>query len=394
MRILHVYLTRQVLATLLMTVAVFTFVLLIGNVLKEILTLLGNRQASLLMVAQAIALLIPFVMVFALPMGMLTATLLVFGRFSADQELTAARANGVSLVALITPLLLLSLALSSVCALVNMQIAPQCRVAYKKLLFSMGMKRASAFLPEKTFIKDFPDRIVYVGKVDGNHLSDILVYDLEDGKVQSYVRASEGWLRVDQTNQTIHVQLLNAWRVSLEEGKEGKRAPMPFYAAESYLPPYTNRPMSQREERVRLSDMTVFQLWDQLHEMERRIIAPRPVRKLSREELQQRMRELAEQREELTLPIRVQIHHQVSFSFACIGFTLLGIPLGIRAHRRETTFGIAAALMLVLLYYSFFIVGQSLDTKPEWMPHFILWLPNFIFQAVGAVLLWRANRGM
>jgi lipopolysaccharide export system permease protein len=391
MRILHVYLTRQVLATLVMTVAVFTFLLLVGNVLKEILSLLVNHQASLLMVAQAIALLIPFVMVFALPMGMLTATLLVFGRFSADQELTAVRANGVSLVALITPVLLLSFGLSSICALVNMQIAPQCRVAYKELLFSIGMKRAGAFLPEKTFIKDFPGRIVYVNKVDGNHLSDVLVYDLEDGKVQSYVRASEGWLRVDPTNQTIRVQLLNAWRLALEEGK---RAPVPFYAAESYLPPYTNQPVTQREEKVRLSDMTAFQLWDQLRDLEKRIATPAPFRNLPREELRQRLRDLAEQRSEMTLPIRVQIHHQVAFSFACIGFTLVGIPLGIRAHRRETTFGIAVALMLVLVYYSFFIVGQSLDTRPEWMPHFILWIPNFLFQAIGAVLLWRANRGI
>jgi len=388
LRTLHNYLTRQVAASLLVTVAVFTFVLLLGNVLKEILTLLVNRQATLGLVAEAVGLLIPFVWVFALPMGMLTATLLIFGRFSADQELTAVRASGISLLSLISPVLLLSLALCALSALVNLEIAPRCRVAYTNLLFNLRVEFSSAQMPEGRFIKDFPGYIFYVGRNRRGSLQDVMVFELKDEtNVVRTIRAPRGKVEVDAARKQINLSLYDAKFVSLGGGRA-----MPGVVGELPLQLDLNAPKPGRRA-PRIDDMTFTQLRDELRDLERRSQLPLPIRRRSQEQMPAQNQELEKQRRDLITPVLFHIHRQVAFSFACFGFTLLGIPLGIRVHRRETNVGIAIALMLVAVYYSFIVLGQSLDTHPEWAPHLIVWLPNFIFQAVGVVLLWRANRG-
>ncbi len=385
---MHRYLTRQVVASLFMTVVVFTFVLLLGDVLKEILSLLVNRQVSLGVMTEAVGLLIPFVWAYALPMAMLTATLLVFGRFSADHELTAARASGISLLSLVTPILLLSLVLCGVSAAVNMYIAPKCRVAYKNLMFNLKTDFASVQLPEGRFIKDFPGYIFYVGKNRNHELENVMVFVLKgETNVMMTIRAPRGRIETDPVKKEVRVQLFDAKSVALIGGRDtpGSSGQWSF--------DLTLDSQHERAPELKISDMTYWQLRDELHELERRMNVSAAVQAASAAEFQKRRQELEQQREDSLEPLRVQLHRQIAFSFACFGFTLVGIPLGIRMHRRETNVGVFVALALVMVYYIFILAGQGLDTKPQWAPHLIVWVPNFIFQAVGAVLLWRANRG-
>ncbi len=363
MKTLHLYLLKQVLASLLMTVAVFTFVLLLANVLREILNLLVNHQVTLVAVGQAVLLLMPFVLVFALPMGFLTAMLLVFGRFSAEQELTAVRASGISLLSLVTPALLLSVLMSCVCAIINLQVGPQCRAAYTGLLYRLGVEKLRTALPEGTFIKDFSGWIAFFGRVQGTNLQDVLLHQLDKSgeRVENTYRAGHATFVMDGAARKVSlvlgdVLLIKAW----EHEKTGTWA-------EQFGPILLDLREPMKYEPS-LTDYTFRQLQHKRAELERKQVD--------------------------TTPVEVVMSTQVAFSFACIGFTLVGIPLGVRAHRRETSVGIAVALVLVLVYYSFIFLGQSLQTRPEWEPHLIVWLPNFIFQVVGAWLLWRANRGI
>ena len=358
MKTLHTYLLRQVLGSLLLTVAVFTFVLLLGNVLKEILTLLVNQQVSLLTVFHALGLLIPYVLIFALPMGLLTATLLTFGRFSADHELTAVRASGLSLLSLLSPILWLSVALSVVCAFVNLQLAPQCRAAYKQLIYRSALDNFDTLLPARKYISEFKPYTLYFSKVSGGEMTDVYLYEMRGTNLVRTTHAARGTFTLDRTNKLVNLVLFDAWY----KGEESE-SPVHFGST----PAMELRLSDKSDKAVGLSEMTFAELWEKRRELKRLGIP--------------------------TTPADVQIHWQVAFSFACIGFALIGIPLGIRAHRRETSAGIAMAVLLVLVYYSFFILAGSLESKPQFYPHLILWLPNLIFQVLGLLMLRKANRG-
>ena len=381
MKTLHKYLTLQVLASLLLTVAVFTFVLLLGTVLKEILVLLVNGQARISTALEAIGLLIPFVCVYALPMGLLTATLLVFGRFSADQELTAARASGISLLSLVTPVLLLSLLCCGVSAWFNMDLGPRSRVAYLKLIASARAGLMQAQLPAGQPIYDFPGYIFLVGENHGGDLKDVTIEWLQ---YNTTIFAPQGQYAVDTTSNVLTLTLFNAVSSTVTSNGTTVLSSFPVWQ----LPPIDLNTSTNRNSKPNISDMTFWQLQDTARDLERFDLPAKAG--ASSQEMSAQFHEV----EKLIGQTRAEMHRQIAFSFACFGFALVGIPLGIRMHRRETNVGIAIALGLVLVYYSFIILGKSLAARPELAPHLIFWLPNFIFQAVGAVLLWRANRGI
>lgn len=384
MKTLHLYVARQVLATLAMTVAVFTGLFLIVNVLKDVLPLLVSPQVPFTSVLRVVAMLLPYGLVYALPIGLLTATLLVFGRLSADQELTAVRAGGVSLLALVTPVLWIGVVASGVATFASLELAPRCRVASKELIYELGLARPTALLVEQRYITEFPGWTIYIGRRRSDtEFENVLLYESRQDQLTQRIHARRATVTTDPAKREVIVFRLfeaEVFTKSLSQAAEptpgavvnassahGGEWGMVFF--EEALPVSINLSgVSLSDGKPKLNEMTSSQLWDELRDLQRRGINPTPV--------------------------LVNLNRQVSFSFACISFTLIGIPLGLRGHRRETSFGIAAAIVLTAVYYSFIILGQSWDTRPQMHPQLIVWMPNFLFQGIGAWLLWRANRGL
>ena len=106
MNLLDRYIFKSVLGSCLAAVALFAFVLMLGNAIRDLLGYVLAGQLPLLTFGELLLLLLPFVASYALPMGILTGVLLTLGRLSADSEVTAMRAAGISLTRLARPVLI------------------------------------------------------------------------------------------------------------------------------------------------------------------------------------------------------------------------------------------------------------------------------------------------
>jgi lipopolysaccharide export LptBFGC system permease protein LptF len=326
------------------------------------------------------------------------------------------RASGLSLLSLITPVLILSLLCCGLSAWFNMELGPQSRVAFLNLKNDLMHLITNAEFPEGQRV-EFPAKDqdgkpvtfqVVVGKNHNGLLDDVTIFRMQNKtNWDVMILAAHGRLSTDRAANELKVFLYDAkWIRPTPQGKWQ----MTTVGGQDFN--LSMNSLTNQAIKPNISDMTFGQLQDELQELKRNTLSPGDFSSpsaiafldrihlteiktnASPAEVDAFLQESGKLQKQQISRVREAMHREVAFSFACFGFTLVGIPLGIRVHRRETNIGIAMALGLVTVYYGFVMLSGAMAGRPELYPHLILWLPNFIFQGVGAVLLWRANRGI
>lgn len=371
MKILQKYIIRQVLVTLGMTVAVFTLVLLLGGIMKEMGRFLVNQQLGLQAVGMFLLLVTPYFLSFSLPMSMLATALLVFGRLSADNEITALRASGVSLWQVAAPVVVVAAVMAGVCVYINAALAPACRFEFRTLFVRLGMERPMALLPEGTLIDDFPGVRLFIGrKRDQDHLIENVILQVldETGRPISRLEARRGTVHVLPATNKLLLDLREVRGdlrdpndpTNIQKIRAGTTAQR--YPIELDL----GRLLRRARSAKRLGDFTLRELWAEAARLQSQGIDPAAV--------------------------MWEGHQRVAMAVACVSFTLIGIPLGLKTSRRETSIGIALSLALAFAYYFVVITANAVKDRPELYPEAILWSPNLLYEGIGLWLLWRATR--
>src|SRR6478609_2138840 len=138
MKLIDRFVSRELLVNVLFAIAVLSLVLVVGNIFRKLLPLLVNHDVPMEYLITFIAYVLPFSLIFTIPWGLLTAILLVFGRLSADNELTALRSNGISIGRICIPLVFIALICTAVSVWLNVQVAPAAQEEMRSTVFNLA----------------------------------------------------------------------------------------------------------------------------------------------------------------------------------------------------------------------------------------------------------------
>jgi lipopolysaccharide export system permease protein len=380
LNLLDRYIFRSVLFSCTMAVGLFAFVLTLGNVIRDLLRLILSGQLPLDLAGELILLTVASVATYALPIGILTGVLLTLGRLSADSEITAMRTCGISLWRIARPIYLLAGLGVAIALYVNFQTMPAAKTKYELQLAEAVRTDPLRLIKPRTFIRDFPGRVVYVGDIQGTVMRDVWLWELDkEGREVQQVRAGSGRLDFDPATTELIVTLNHAqWEMRNEKNPENFSEPSRTGSFESAEPERLSLQglFGQTAKRQKPAWMT----YDELRAEQVRVaalpVAPGGEREHRRDEMK----------------IALTIQDKFTMSLAVLSFALIAVPLGIKVSRRETSANLGVAVMLALGYYFLTTAVGWLDRHPEYRPDLLLWLPNLIFLGLGGWLFSRIDK--
>src|SRR5216683_1514974 len=367
MKLIDRFVSRELIVNVLFAIAVLSLVLVVGNIFRKLLPLLVNHDVPVEYLLAFIAYVFPFSLIFTIPWGLLTAILLVFGRLSADNELIALRANGVSVTRVCVPLAGIALVSTAICSWLNVQVAPAAQEKLRSTIFDLATRDPMALFGSDQVIDQFPGRKIYVGKKEGKRLENITVFELDENSLPMKVTfARSGMLEADLQNKRILMHLYNARYQQRDE----------------------KNPNDLRKIRdgINMAEGTLPISLEELYEKEKK----RPSR--SALSIQQLLEQLKSGNKREQSASRTEINKRFSFPFACLAFAIIGVPLGVTAHRRETSVGFAMGLIVAITYFLFVIIGDTLRGNAKFHPELLVWFPNVLFIVLGALLFRRLAR--
>jgi LPS export ABC transporter permease LptF len=276
---------------------------------------------------------------------------------SADQEMTAARACGVSLYRLAVPVMAMALVVYAISSWFAFVVRPWANTNLEQQLYELGRTRSSAGIREKVFNRHIPGMVVYVDHLSASDssLNGVLISDSRDPSQQNTIVARSGLLIPDEKQKAVTLRLFDG-SVFGQDLQNHASHVTSFRSYDLTIRPQDELGISQHDpEEMRLGEL-------------RNAIA------MGRATGHRDYQAEAEFARKFTVPV------------ATLLFALIGMSLGLKPARggQSERFGVSVALFF--FYYLFMRLGQTLAERGSLNAFIAMSIPDVVF----AVLAVRA----
>jgi lipopolysaccharide export system permease protein len=420
MRILSRYLLKESIGPFFFGLAVITLVLIM-DFLVDIMNLIINKGLKTSLVLELFGLNLAWMLALAVPMAVLVAVLMAFGRLSSDNEITACKACGISFKSLLTPMLIGSLALTLVMIWFNDRVLPDSNHRARMLYTDIARKKPTWALEENIFLDRFEGYSIKVKTVSRktSEISDItiiqtinaqrvitarkgkmyfssdgntLILQLENGEVLDVdPRNPDGYSRTEFVKQTIAIPGASSEMERTAESSRGDREMSVAMMQEE------NRGRQAKLDAVLVqADSTIDAALTKIYttkSIRPELVAglPDPLVRAIGENKETYgklafLQKSAHSYDQEINSMEVEIQKKFSIPAACIAFALIGAPLGSLARKGGFATGIGLSLFFFIIYWAFLIGGEQLADIDVLPAFWAMWLPNIIIGGAGIIL--------
>ncbi|MEK7790127.1 MAG: LPS export ABC transporter permease LptF [Deltaproteobacteria bacterium] len=359
------YILTELIAPFFLGLSVFIFILVMSQVLRlnELIIVHGVGIGSVL---KLVFYLLTAFLAVSIPIALLFSVLSLFGRLSADSEITALKASGFSSMQLALPVLVFAAIVSSFCLYLTIHLEAWGARSYRALVWQIGKNRATVGIKPGAFNDDFFGFVLYTDKVDPSEktLENVFIYDDRDKTSPVSVVAKKGRLISSENLSSVFLVLYEG---SLHSTKTDYSSIQKIHF-ESYT-------INLSLDEILKIDTKEKPQWLSLPRLKERIVE------------EEQKGDLVKVR-----TYKAEYHRKFSIAFANFIFAILGIALGITPARMVRSGSFAYTLFFVGAYWTVYLAGRSLAVKGILPPHLAMWFPNVLFLSFSGLLLYRTSR--
>ena len=360
MRIIDRYILRQLTWPFVLGLGVFTFLLIVPELMRYAEDYV-SKGVSLWVVGQLIVTLLPYSLALTIPMSLLLALLVAFGRLSADREFVAMQACGVSLYRLFRPVALVATTSCLATAYVYMVLIPVGNQTFREITFNLLASSAENEVKPRVFFDGFPNVVLYARELPPTGgWNGVFIADNRSGEGQSVYLARHGRAVVDRNAKTVEM-VLEDWTRHETDANGGYRV----FRGEHLV--------------LNLSPEGMFPSGG----------IAKGLREMSVPELRARIADLRKADASPHNEV-FELNKRYSIPAACLVFGLIGLALGATNRRDAKLASFVLGVGVIFAYYLLLWFGQSLvrgQLIPSWLA---AWLANIVLGALGLMLLkWR-----